>query len=164
MSVDENLLSEARAAIADLARRIREKPDAELVLLFAQLERPTAALRDELVEKATKRKPRPARKPKRAARAVTSPVAAASAKPEGEVAKSGSRPTRAAATQDLSGSPLQARVLDHLVKTGPQTAASVATALKLERRLAGMTLQRLSEKQLAGLVPGKFRNREWIAA
>lgn len=101
--------------------------------------------------------------PKRARR-VPPPVAAASSKPEGEVAKSGSRPTRAAATQDLSGSPLQARVLEHLVKTGPQTATSVATALKLERRLAGMTLRRLSERQLVGPVPGKDRNREWIAA
>lgn len=117
----------AAAGLAETAAKVREAisrmPDAELLAWVAR-PLPTEALREELEERATK---------------VSPPSA------EKEAAKSSPRPTRAA--DDLSASPLQARVFEQL-RRGPQSSTEVADALNIERRLAGMTLQRLFERHL----------------
>jgi predicted HTH transcriptional regulator len=142
VSADEDLVAAARAAIADLARRIREKSDVELVLTFAQFERPTEALRDELVEKATKKKPRPARKPKRAPRVVP-PLVAESSEPEEEAATSSSRPTRAPEKEDESR---RAKIVAHLQKIGrPLAPHEIAHALRQSKWRMRRDLQVLAE-------------------
>jgi hypothetical protein len=137
MSLENDLVAEARTAIADLARRIREKSDVELVLAFAQLERPTEALRDELVKQA------PKKKTKRAARAVPPPVAAPRSKPEGEVAKSAPRPTRDPSRDDEIR---HGKIVAHLRKSSkPQAPHEIANALKLSKWRTRRDLQSLRE-------------------